>query len=76
MWPLTVRSTLVPAALLSSGDSIGYFKGLVAGLDPGRYAVDEIRGEPGPSGPISRRWGVLLKLEDDSIVTEPDPWEP
>src|SRR5438309_1206192 len=42
---------------------------------PGRYTVDEIRGEPGPSGHTSRRWGILLRLEDGAVISEPDVWE-
>jgi hypothetical protein len=60
---------------LASGDSIDYLKGFVADLEPGRYIVDEIRSEPGPSGHTSRRWGVLLKLKDGTIISKPDPWE-
>jgi hypothetical protein len=74
--PITYRLVDPGGEMLSSGDSIGSLKGVVGDLDPGRYTVDEIRGEPGPSGHTSRRWGVLLKLEDESIVTEPDPSEP
>jgi hypothetical protein len=61
--------------LLASDDSIGPLKGCVGDLGPGRYDVDEIRAEPGPSGHTRRRWGVIFKLEDGRIVSEPDPRE-
>ena len=60
---------------LASGDSIDYLKGFVADLEPGRYIVEEVRSEPGPSGHTSRRWGHIFKLEDGTIISEPDLWE-
>jgi hypothetical protein len=41
---------------------------------PGRYHVDEISADPLPSGHTSRRWGILIKRPDRSVVLEPDPW--
>ena len=41
----------------------------------GRYTVDQIASEPLPSGHTARRWGVLLKLDDGTIIEEPDPWD-
>jgi hypothetical protein len=73
--PITYRLVDVKGELLASGDSIGYLKGLVGDLRAGRYTVDEIRGGPGPSGHTSRRWGVILKFEEGTIISEPDPWE-
>jgi hypothetical protein len=73
--PITYRLIDSKSELLASGDTIGYLKGFVGDLESGRYTVDEIRDEPGPSGHNSRRWGVILKLEYGSIVTEPDSWE-
>jgi hypothetical protein len=60
---------------LGTGDTIGYLEGLVADLPPGRYQVDEIRGEVALSGHTSRQWGLIFKLDDGTILTEPDPWE-
>jgi hypothetical protein len=73
--PITYRLVDVEGELLADADSIGYLKGFVADLGPGRYGVDEISDEPGPSGHTSRRWGVILKLEDGTIISEPDPWD-
>jgi hypothetical protein len=73
--PITYRLVDSDGELLASGDTIGYLKGFVGDLEAGRYAVDEIRDEPAPSGHTSRRCGVILELEYGSIVTEPDPWE-
>jgi hypothetical protein len=57
------------------GDTIGYLKGILGDLPPGRYHVDEISTTPLPSGHTARRWGLLLKLADGTIIEEPDPWE-
>ena len=73
--PITYRLVNSQGDWLADAHSIGYLKGLVATLGPGCYSLDEIRDEPGPSGHPSRRWGVILKLEDGTILTEPDPWE-
>jgi hypothetical protein len=73
--PIIYRLDDSQGELLASGDTIGYLEGLVADLGPGRYTVDEIRSEPGPSGHTRRRWGLIFKLEDGTIISEPDPWE-
>jgi hypothetical protein len=73
--PITYRLVDSKGELLVDADTIGYLKGLVGDLGPGRYTVDEIRAEPAPSGHTSRRWGVIFKLEDGTIISEPDPWE-
>jgi hypothetical protein len=72
---ITYRLVDSKGELLADADTIGYLKGLVANFGPGRYPIDEIRDEPGPSGHTSRRWGFLFKLEDGTILTEPDPSE-
>jgi hypothetical protein len=74
MMPMTYRLVNSKGDWLADAHSIGYRKALVANLGPGRYSIDEIRDESGPSGHTSRRWGVLLKLEHGTILTEPDPW--
>ena len=60
---------------IDDADSIEGAREIVQGQPPSRYDVYEIRAEPGPSGHTSRRWGVLFKLQDGTILTEPDPWE-
>jgi hypothetical protein len=66
-WLIDSRGVVVTDA-----DSIGDLKGILGDLQAGRYTVDEISSNPSPSGHTSRRWGVLLKCEDGSIVEEPD----
>ncbi len=61
--------------LESDGGSIEHLKGILAYLNSGRYTVDQIAAHPLPSGHTARRWGVLLKLEDGTIIEEPDPWD-
>jgi len=61
--------------MLSDADSIEHLKGILGYLDPGRYTVDQIAAHPLPSGHTARRWGVLLKLEDGTIIEKPDPWD-
>jgi len=61
--------------MLSDANTIEYFKSILGYLDAGRYVVDEIAAHPLPSGHTARRWGVLLKLEDGTIIEEPDPWD-
>ena len=41
----------------------------------GRYHVDENGDDMLPSRHTSRRWGVVIKRDDGSVVVEPDPWE-
>jgi hypothetical protein len=48
---------------------------LFADLGPGGYTVDDIHVEPRPGGHTNRRWGAIFKLEDGTIISEPDPWE-
>jgi hypothetical protein len=73
--PTTYRLVDSQGELLISGDTIEYLKCFLGDLEPGRYTVDEISAEPGSTGHTSRRWGVLFRLQDGMILTEPDPWE-
>jgi hypothetical protein len=61
--------------LMADGDTIEYVKRSLGELEPGRYTVDEISATPLPSGHTARRWGILLKLNDGTIIEELDPWE-
>ena len=72
---ITYRLVDSNGEMLSDADSIEYLKGILGHLDAGRYTVDEIASEPLPSGHTARRWGVLLKLDDGTIIEEPDPWD-
>ncbi len=72
---ITYRLIDSKGEMLSDAGSIGDLKGLLGDLEPGRYTVDEISSKPLPSGHTARRWGVLLKLDDRTILEEPDPWD-
>ena len=61
--------------MLSDADSIEHLKGILGHLEPGRYMVEQIASHPLPSGHTARRWEVLLKLDDGTIIEEPDPWD-
>ena len=61
--------------MLSDADTIEYLKGILGHLDPGRYTVDQIAAHSLPSGHTARRWGVLLKPEDGTVIEEADPWD-
>ena len=72
---ITYRLVDSKGEMLSDADTIEYLKDILGHLEPGRYTVDEISSEPLPSGHTARRWGVLLKLDDGTIIEEPDPWD-
>ncbi len=72
---ITYRLVDSKGEMLSDADFIEYLKGLLGDFEPGRYTVDEISTKPLPSGHTARRWGIMLKLEDGTILEEPDPWE-
>jgi hypothetical protein len=61
--------------LLSDAGSIERLKTILRHLDVGRYTVDEIATGPLPSGHMARRWGVMPKLDDGTIVEEPGSWD-
>jgi len=71
--PTTYRLTDSRGVILSDADSIGYFQGLVAAFEPGHYVVDEITTGPEPSAQTTRRWGVIFKLVEGTIIVEPEP---
>ena len=73
--PITYRLVNYQDDWLADAHSIGYLKGLVAKLAPGRYSVDENRDEPGLGGHLTRRWGTLIKLDDGTIIAKLGPWE-
>jgi hypothetical protein len=74
---MSSKSCLLDPAgeLAAEGDTIEYLKGALEALPPGRYQVDETSAVALPSGRTSRRWGLLLKLDNGTIIEEPDPWE-
>ena len=72
---ITYRLVDSKGEMLSDADTIEYLKGILGHLDAGRYTVDEIASDPLPSGHTARRWGVLLKLDDGTIIEEPVPWD-
>jgi hypothetical protein len=53
--PTTYRLVDSKGEPLTRGDTIEYLKGFLGDLEPGRYTVDEVSAEPGPSGYTSRR---------------------
>ena len=56
-------------------DDAGTIEGareIVQGQLPGRYAVDEIRAEPFPSGHTSRTWGRVIRHTDGRVETVRD----
>jgi hypothetical protein len=73
--PSTCRRIDPKGEMLSDADTIGYLKGILGHLDPGRYTVDQISTDPLPSGHTARRWGVILKLAGGTIIEEPDRWD-
>jgi hypothetical protein len=48
---------------------------VIRSIAPGAYHVNEISADPLPSGRTSRRWGIVIKRQNGSMVIEPDPWE-
>jgi len=60
---------------IDDADMIEGAREIVRGQPPRRFDVDEIRGDPFPSGHTSRRWGTAIKHRDGTVVVEPDPWE-
>jgi hypothetical protein len=47
----------------------------VRALGPGPWQIDQIDGEPFPSGHTSRRCGAWIKLPDGLVMLERDRWE-
>ncbi len=54
-------------------DTIDQLEPAIRSSEPGRYHVDEISGDPLPSGHTSRRWGIAIERADGTVVLEPDP---
>jgi len=73
--PIVYRLVNSAGRMIEDARSVSELRPHVASSPPGRYTVDEIRGQPAPSGHTSRRWGVILHLAGGEIVEEPDPWE-
>jgi hypothetical protein len=71
--PIMYRLVDPSGTILADADTIGYLKGLMADLAPGRYVVDELSHDAIPSAPvhISRRWGIIRKLPDGTVLMEP-----
>lgn len=57
---------------LARADTIPYFRGFVVDLEPGRYTIQEVDADPGGHAHNVRRWGAILRMENGSIVVNPD----
>jgi hypothetical protein len=55
--------------------SIDFLKGMIRHLPPGRYAVDQILTWSPASESTDKRWGTIVKLDDDRIIEEPKLWD-
>jgi hypothetical protein len=60
---------------IDDADTIEGARRIVERQLPGRYDVDEIRGDPFPSGHTSRQWGRMIRHPDGRVEDEPWPWE-
>jgi hypothetical protein len=47
---------------------------VIRSVGSGRYQIDEISRDSGPSGHTSRRWGVGIKHANGAVTLDPDPW--
>jgi hypothetical protein len=52
-------------------NSFDFLKGMIRHLPPGRYAVDQILTWSLPSEFTEKRWGTIVKLDDDRIIEAP-----
>jgi hypothetical protein len=55
---------------------IDFLKGMIRNLPRGRYGVNQILTSSLPWGSTEKRWGAIVKLDDEKIVEEPDAWSP
>lgn len=57
---------------LAEADSISYLRGFVVDLKPGRYTIQEVEADPAGHPHNIRRWGSILRMDDGSVVVNPD----
>jgi len=57
---------------LAQADTIPYFRGFVVDLKPGRYTIQEVESDPAGHPHNIRRWGAILRMDDGSVVLNPD----
>lgn len=57
---------------LAHADTISYFKGIVADLNPGRYTIQEVVGDSLGHAHEVRGWGTISRLEDGTVVIHED----
>jgi hypothetical protein len=60
---------------IDDADTIEGAREIVRDQLPGRYDVDEIRGEPFPSRHTNRSWGRMIRHPDGRVEDEPWPWD-
>ena len=59
---------------IDDADGIEGAREVVRHQAPGRYDVDEIRGESFPTGHTSRSWGRMIRHPGGRVEDEPWPW--
>jgi hypothetical protein len=60
---------------IADGDWVDQIEHALRSRPPGRYHVNQLERDPLPSGHSSYRWGLAIRMQDGSVVSEPDPWE-
>jgi len=60
--------------LIADVDSVEAVEGVMRAGGPGRYHVDQISADPLPGGHTSRRSGVGIKRNDETVTIKPDRW--
>jgi hypothetical protein len=73
--PILYRVSRPGHEAVTDAGSVEAASAAVRADSPDRYHVDQISSEPLPSGHTSRRWGIIFKHGDGTVVAEPDPWE-
>lgn len=57
---------------LARADTISYFRGVVADLEPGRYTIQEVVADSLGHEHNIRHWGTIRHLEDGTVILSPD----
>lgn len=58
---------------LAHGDTIPYFKGVVADLKPGKYTIQEVVADSLGLAHEVRNWGTIRRMDDGSVHLNPEP---
>jgi hypothetical protein len=72
--PSVYRLIAPDGGTIGDADSVDGIVEIATKVAPGRYRIDQVHEDPGPTGELSRAWGNLIKTRGGRVKLDVPPW--